>query len=460
MTIRDHVALLRAVRWIVLAGAGVGIAIAVAVTALTPPVYDSSASFYVSARGGAEASDAWSGTRLAEEKVASYSQLLTGPRVAADASRELGGTPTPAEIRDAVSVEPVKDTVVLSMRVTAGSADDAVRLANAVAGSFLRLVATLDTQAGPGPATSAVVTEMVLPPTVPDQPMSPKLKLNIPVGALLGAVLGYGIGILRRSRDTSVAAPAELEALVDGPVLGVVPTDVTTTSRPVVLPSHGAATSRVEAYRHLRSALEVAHDDEQRRVLVLTGAGPGAGTTTLTLNLAVALAAVGRRVLYVDGDLRVAGGSALLVGGLGLEPTPGLASVVSGHADLADAIRAWEPGGIDVLPAGHLLEQPSDLLASRRAGPILAELRERYDHVLVDAPPILATVDAASLAAHADGLVLLARAGVTTVPELAAVRSMLRAAATPLVGAVLTRTAGASSVPRTPAVGRPVAATC
>ncbi|MHC1560648.1 tyrosine-protein kinase domain-containing protein [Actinomycetospora sp. C-140] len=443
MTIRDHVALLRAVAWLVLAGAAVGVAIAVVVTVLTPPVYDSSASFYVSARPGAEASDSWSGTRLAEEKVASYSQLLTGPRVAADASRELGGTPSPDAIQDVITVEPVKDTVVLSMRVTAGSADDAVRLATAVAGSFLRLVGTLDTPPG---LSSPVVTEMVLPPTVPTEPVSPKLKLNVPVGALLGAVLGYGVGILRRSRDTSVAAPAELEPLVDGPVLGVVPTDATTATRPVVLPSHGTATTRVEAYRHLRSAV-----DDRRRVLVLTGASAGAGTTTLTLNLAISLAAAGRRVLYVDGDLRSAGGSALLIGTLGLEPGPGLATVVAGDAELRDAIRHWEPGGIDVLTAGHLPARPSELLASRAAPPVLGRLRRRYDHVLVDTPPIPAAVDAASLAAHADGVVLLARAGVTTRPELAQVRTILRAGGIPLVGAVLTRTASAR---RGTAVGR------
>ncbi|GAA4772805.1 hypothetical protein GCM10023200_01460 [Actinomycetospora chlora] len=442
MTIRDHVALLRAAVWTVLAGVGLGVVIAVAVTALVPPVYDSTATFYVSANRGAEATGTYDGARLAEEKVASYTQLLTGPVVAAEASRELGGTPTPEQIQDVVTAEPTKETVVVSMRVTAGSADGAVRLANAVAGSFIRLVTTLDTP--PGAAGPAVTTEMVLPPTVPDGPVSPKLKLNLPIGVLLGALLGYGVAVLRRARDTSVATTAELEDLVDGPVLGVVPADPTTATRPVVLPWQGAAGPRVEAYRQLRGALEVAADEAGgggRRLLVLTGTGPAAGTTTLALNLAVALAAAGRRVLYVDADLRRAGGSELLLTSLDRDPGPGLAGVVRGDVDADDAIRPWPAAGIDVLVGGHLPERPSELLASRLTGPVLAGLRERYDHVLVDAPPMPAAVDAAGLAAHADGVVLLARAGVATRPDLEAVRGILRAGAIPLVGAVLTRAA-------------------
>ena len=143
------------------------------------------------------------------------------------------------------------------------------------------------------------------------------------------------------------------------------------------------------------------------RVVVVTSASAGEGKTTTAANLAAAFAQQGRRVVLIDADLRRA--RLHDVFGLGLEP--GLTDILVGNATLEQGIRPSGIAGLSIIPAGTLPPNPLEFLGGERMHDLLGTLRERFDVVLIDTPPVLVTADAALMGVQADGVVLVVRAG-------------------------------------------------
>lgn len=415
---------------------------ALALDLLLPRTYTSSAVFYVaSAQPETSSTDAYSGAQLSTERVKSYTELLQGQRVARDASLLLGGTPTADEIQGAITASSVTETVVLTLEVTERSPDQARLVAGAVATSFTRLVGAIESTGGAVNRPIATA-EVILPPTTPDEPSGPRTTILFAVALLVGLVLGIGVALARRALRDAIDNADTLAERLGAPVLGVVPALRRAPKYPALLaePPVGARgrkarrlRARAESYRRARAALRSVADD--RRCLVLTGTGPSQGTSTAAVDLAVAFAASGASVLLVDADLR----HPTLGDALGLDsPHVGLREVLEESTMIDGAIRRWSRGSIDVLTAGATSARPSELLVGRRLGAVLATLRARYDHVLIDTPAVTDAADAVDVARFADGAVLVCRRGSTRPDDVDAAASALGLAGVPVLGAILT----------------------
>ena len=162
---------------------------------------------------------------------------------------------------------------------------------------------------------------------------------------------------------------------------------------------------RSEAFRQLRTNLQFLDVDTPHKVIAITSSLPSEGKTTTLANLAIALASSGFRVITVEADLR----RPKLADLLGVERSVGLTSVLAGRVRPEQAVQHWSGGGFDVLARGPLPPNPSELLASQHMAVQLGELRERYDLVLLDTPPLLPVTDAAAVAPATDGAILVCR---------------------------------------------------
>ncbi len=189
-----------------------------------------------------------------------------------------------------------------------------------------------------------------------------------------------------------------------------------------------------EAYRSLRTALLLSSTGELRTVAI-TSAEPGEGKTATTCNLAVVLAQLGRRVLVLDADLRRPRMHKIF----GLSKRVGLVNHLTGQLGLDETCFATEVENLWICPSGPIPPNPSELLASDRMHEILAQIRSRFDFVLIDTPPALPVADAVILGAHLDGLVVCARAGVLQREDAKACRDRLRYADLKILGLVLNR---------------------
>jgi capsular exopolysaccharide synthesis family protein len=203
---------------------------------------------------------------------------------------------------------------------------------------------------------------------------------------------------------------------------------------PVVLYAFERSRSKeAEAVRAIRTALYFSTKGEGHKVIQVTSPTMGDGKSTLTANLAVSIAQSGKRVVVIDADFRRPRQHQLF----GLSPAVGLASVISDGVELADAVHATIVPGLDVLPCGPVPPNPAELLTLARFEELLGHIRERYDYVLIDTPPLLAVTDPCVVAPRVDGVLLTLRLGKHVRPLAERARDLLGTLGVRIFGVVV-----------------------
>ncbi|RJX21942.1 MAG: polysaccharide biosynthesis tyrosine autokinase [Desulforudis sp.] len=188
-----------------------------------------------------------------------------------------------------------------------------------------------------------------------------------------------------------------------------------------------------EAYRTLRTNLGFAAPDHPARLIMATSAGPGDGKTSTMSNLAVVLAQTGQNVCLVDCDLR----KPRIHKVFEIDNTRGLTNVLLQNAVLDEVIIPAETAGLFLFPSGPIPPNPAELIGSEKIKDLWPQLLERYDYVLVDAPPVLAVTDASLLAGQMDGVILIVKSGTSRVDMIQDAKAQLVKANSRILGVVL-----------------------
>ncbi len=189
-----------------------------------------------------------------------------------------------------------------------------------------------------------------------------------------------------------------------------------------------------EAYRSLRTALLLSRAAGLKCV-AMTSSLPGEGKTTTAANIAVVLAQLGKEVLIIDADMRKPRMHELF----GVSNRIGLVSYLTGSVNEVPIVAGTPIPGLSILPSGPQPPNPAELLASAQMRELLERVRERFDYVVMDAPPALPVTDPAVLGSLVDGVVICVGAGMINREDLKACQKRLQAAEVHLLGAVLNR---------------------
>jgi receptor protein-tyrosine kinase len=243
-------------------------------------------------------------------------------------------------------------------------------------------------------------------PQLPTVQVFPRVKLTIFVAALLGFGLGLGAALLRESLTTKIETAEDLARVTGAPVYAELPSESAIVKKmrsPEDLAEQPRLRIVAEAMRDLRTNL--LFSDDSIRSLVVTSPDGSHGKTTVAFAFAATLARAGTRTLLVDADLRRGRIADLLE----LERTPGLMDVLLDQTPLKEAIRRTSDG-LDVLPSGRRSADPGELLTSEFPA-LLSRLERQYEAVIIDSTPVIPISDARIVARHADGTLLVARAG-------------------------------------------------
>ena len=404
-------------------------------TARTTPRYASSVTLYVSAESNTlDPAVAYDGALLSQQTVQSYANLLTGTQLAASVVRYLGLPMTAPQLAAEISARPIPQTVLLTATVTDPSPQRAQLIAAAVGSRFVKQASALARP--PGRKHATVQITVVAQATSPGAPVSPKPARNVGVALALGLLIGIAFAAARRSLDTTIKSTNQLTALTAGrPVVGTIPFDPAARKHPLVADDDPFG-RRVEAYRKLRTNLQFIDVDVPHKALLFTSALPDEGKSSTVCNLAIMLAQFGKRVIVVEADLR----RPRATGYLGLPGSVGLTDVLVGRVTVDEAIQIWGENMFDVLASGPTPPSPSDLLGSLRMNQLLKHLRELYDVVLVDAPPVLPFADALATASACDGVILVVRHGKTRMAHVRQAAEAMGAVGIPILGSVLSMT--------------------
>ena len=431
MDLRAYLDVLRRNLPLIAGCAAVVVAVVAFLTWRTTPVYESTARVFVSS-SQADTSDAYAGGLLSEQRVAAY-VVLVDSRVLADrVSDEIDEDLSATALTEVVDAHVVEDTGVLELGVRDDDPERAQLLAQTYAEQLISLSEELETPGGR--ADAPVKSTIIDPASLPDEAVSPQPARNLVLGALFGLVLGVGVALLREMLDTSVKTSEDLAGSTDAPLLGSIIGDQTAT-RGALLTDLDVQSPRVESFRVLRTNLQFVDIDQPTKVFVVTSSVQQEGKTSTAVNLAISLAQAGVKVLLVDADLR----RPRIADMLGLTDAVGVTTVLLGRLGLDEAVQRHALTDLDVLASGITPPNPAELLQSQAMGKMLAEVRSRYDVVIVDSPPLLPVTDAALLAAQADGALLVLRHGRTTRDQLATAADRLAQVDAQLVGVVLNR---------------------
>jgi capsular exopolysaccharide synthesis family protein len=386
-----------AVTLVVLAGAALA-------TALSPNVYQAQTQLFVSTSGGSDSSALLSGSSFTQQRVLSYANVITTPKVLDPVIEALQLKTTAATLGGQITATVPLNTVVIAVDVTNADPRVAAQIADAVGKQFTKTVADLESVTT-GQSSPVKVT-IVSVPTVPTAPISPKPTRNLALGVVLGLLLGLGLALLRDLLDTTIKSEKDCAEVTDATVIGGIGFDPEAAKNPLIV-EVGPHSPRAEAFRTLRTNLQFVDAANHPRSIVFTSSVPTEGKTTTTANLAITMAAAGARICVVEGDLR----RPRLLEYMGMDGSVGLTNVLIGQAELGDVLQQFADSSLYVLGAGAIPPNPSELLGSASMIATLKELESRFDVVIIDTPPLLPVTDAAVLSTIAGGTVVIVGAG-------------------------------------------------
>jgi capsular exopolysaccharide synthesis family protein len=392
--------------WLILLAGALGLAAALALALSSTKVYTANAQIFVANDSATDLGQLVQGNAFSEARVHSYVSIADSPAVTDVVVRDLGLSITPAQLASQISASAPENTVLIDIRVRSGSPQEAARLTNAVASRFARVVADMeDTSRSGRSPVRLTVTHPAIPPL---SPTSPRVRLDIALGLLLGLAAGFGLAVVRKTLNSSVGSPEDLEQVAGAPVLTVVGYDKRAGFEPIAFRAdrHGP---RAEAFRQLRTNLQFINIDRRPRTIAVTSCLPAEGKSMTALNLAASLAEAGFSVCLVEADLR----RPTVATTLGLIRDVGLTTVLIGRASVEQVIqRAGQ--NLTVITSGPIPPNPSELLVSEQARVVLADIADRADYTVIDTAPLLPVADAAEIAALADATLLVVRSGKTT----------------------------------------------
>lgn len=236
------------------------------------------------------------------------------------------------------------------------------------------------------------IIELHEEPLVAQYPSSPNVTLNLVLGAVVGLIFGIGIAFFLEYLDTSVKTLEDVERYLQVPVLAVIPKEVG------LLHKQSGMSPDAEAYRILRTNIEFNRKNPEDNALTIVSGGAGEGKSTTLVNLAYICAQGGYTTLMIDADLR----RPRLHTFFDINNSVGLTNYLTTELMLEDVILQTPVDNLFFMPSGILPSDAAGILNSRRMSELVQDVKQRFDLVLVDSPPILGVSDASVLASEVD----------------------------------------------------------
>ena len=283
---------------------------------------------------------------------------------------------------------------------------------------------------------NGINAQVIEPANSLPSPVLPRVGLTLALAMLCGLVSGGTAAMLADRMDLRVRSLDALREVLNLPLLGRVPEKALDGSESLGLIARSDPFSpQSEAFREVRTHIDMALRDGSVRAILVTSPRPGDGKSTTASNLAIGLAHAGRRILLVDADLRRPTQGAIH----GQPREGGLTQFLQGTLPIHRAIRPAGIANLDLIVAGAAVSNPSELLMSVRFSEFLETVRPSYDLVIIDSSPLLSVADAAIAGSLVDAILLVARPSALRRRDAARASEILKSLGTPVLGVVANR---------------------
>jgi len=408
------------------------------VSLASPKIYSASSQIFISTPTPAiDIGQLQQGSSFAQQRVISYSRVISGPATLVPVIEQLGLKMSSSELAGKISSSAPLGTVLINIGVTDVSPIRAAAIANAVAVQFGKTIQTLELpQFGD---SSGVKSTMVRSAEVPSSPSSPNTKLNLLTGLFFGFIIACLIGVIRQIFDSTVKNANHLSGKQ---LLSTILFDNDAEENPLIS-DIGNYSIRAESFRHLRTALKLPKSDNKCEVIAITSAFPGEGKTTTSINLAISFAQAGLKVALIEADLRRPSFKnyfdSLDSKGVGLTNILDLIEHNGAKKKYETYFKVFgsSADSIEWISSGDIPPDPAEKLGTSAMRDLVAGLRKEYDIVIFDTPPALPVTDAAVISTVVDSVIIVVRAGVTRQAHLDGVVELLENLNAKIAGVVI-----------------------
>lgn len=265
----------------------------------------------------------------------------------------------------------------------------------------------------------------------PRVPSSPSLPLNLAISLVVGLMFGAALALFLDQLEEGIRDPAEVWRRLGLPLLGTVPKTVDTPPEEALL---DPKSDLVDAYLAVYTSLGFVTEHGVPRSLVVTSTRPAEGKSTTALALAAILSRAGKKVILVDGDMRSPSVHLLC----GVNHDRGLSNFLAGEENISSLISSSGSHGFAVMSAGPIPPNAAELLVGNRLSLLIERLLENFDHVVIDAPPVMGLADAPLMASRVDGVIYAVESHGTRSTQIKTALNRLAAANVRVFGCVIT----------------------
>ena len=421
------------------------------------PVYEARGVVLVQYRGSGLSALGVSDFNRSEQLAATYKRLITAQPFLERVSDRDDVDLSINQLSSALSADISRNPPLISVKVRFVNSDIARSVAQAVSVEFidyaidlrlaeiarLQSVALAQGLANVQDFTAAQFTavdslQLLEDVKLPSSPVTPRTQQNILLGGMIGVFLSILIAITLESMKDTVRSPEQLARRFGVSSLGTLFRWSSGEVEQGILVLKSAPTSGyAEALRQIRANVQFSTMNLKGNALLVTSPGAGEGKSTMIANLAVAVAQTGKKVILVDGDLRRPSVHRLFST---VNREPGLSNYLANMGpELKDIVTQSEDGDVDVIPSGPTPPNPSELLGSKRMSDLLIQLRNEYDQVFVDSPPLLPVADGAILGDQMDGAIIVVDAFGTRSASLDVALGALRRTNVNILGVIINK---------------------
>ena len=292
--------------------------------------------------------------------------------------------------------------------------------------------------------------QIIEPAMVPQSPIRPRKKLGALATLVIAFILSVALAVIVDLIDNTVKTQKNIQEATGAPFLGILPSISNSDEKELEATSGTPSKTQLghrdqfivgnprstiaECSRSIRTNLFFMSPENPARTIVVTSNGPQEGKSTVTINLGVVIAQSGKKTLIIDADMR----RPRLHRSFGIANEAGLSSLIMHQAELDDVVKNVDGvENLDIIPCGPIPPNPAELLHTDSFKKLLEQLKERYEQIIFDSPPVSPVADAMVLGSMLDGVVFVAHAGKTRIPAIRQARGRLEDVGARLLGAVL-----------------------
>ncbi len=384
------------------------------------PVYETKASFIIGrVSPGREGRLGYEEVLVYEKLIKTYVELAKSQPVISDTIVKSGYDLTPAKLADSISLSQKADTQILHVSIKDTDIYRAVNIANAFTDAFIEQVHVF---------TDSSDIKILNRATMPTKPIKPNIPLNIAAAFFISLMFAVGFILLREHLSDTLKNEEDIKKNISIRVLSSIPY-IRGKNRFILKDNNSIV---YETFRTLRTGIRKICIQKKIKTITITGSIPGEGRSAITVNLGIIMAHAGYKVLIIDGNFR----NPYIHTQFNLSNATGFANMLEALPSFGDCILKTEFENLYLITVGPKPANPSELLANSVLSDILEGLKNRFDYILVDTPPILVVSDASQIASVTDGTILVISSGKTRIQQGLKAKELLIGAGANIIGAI------------------------